>query len=101
MSHRLHYLCKQQGIYALEIVRQCLEFVLSTLDYTACQNKDLKHNLKILHQFNSNIRAHLMSLDENIEAFDSLKKLERIFIKKNIEESQSKQTDISCESTDT
>ena len=36
-----------------------------------------------------------MSLGENIEAFDSLKKnLERIFIKKNIEESQSKQTDI-------
>ena len=46
-----------------------------------------------------------MSLGENIEAFDSLKKLERIFIKKNIEESQSKQTDItkknSCESTNT
>jgi hypothetical protein len=52
------------------------------LDYTACQNKDLKHDIKILHQFNSNIRAHLMSLGENIEAFDSLKKLERIFIKK-------------------
>ena len=53
----------------------------------------------------SNIRAHLMSLGENIEAFDSLKKLERIFIKKNIKESQSKQTDItkffSCESTNT
>ena len=31
----------------------------------------------------SNIRAHLMSLGEDIEAFDSLKKLERIFIKKN------------------
>jgi hypothetical protein len=30
----------------------------------------------------SNIRAHLMSLGENMEAFDSLKKLERIFIKK-------------------
>jgi hypothetical protein len=29
--------------------------LLSTLDYTACQNKDLKHDLKILHQFNSNI----------------------------------------------
>ena len=42
----------------------------------------------------SNIKAHLMSLGEDIEAFDSLKKLERIFIKKNIEESQSKQTDI-------
>ena len=27
----------------------------------------------------SNIRAHMMSLGENIEAFDSLKKLERIF----------------------
>jgi len=37
----------------------------------------------------SNIRAHLMS-----EAFDSLKKLESIFIKKTIEESQSKQADI-------
>jgi transcriptional regulator with XRE-family HTH domain len=42
----------------------------------------------------SNLRAHLMSLGEDIEAFDSLKKLERIFIKKNIEESQSKQTNI-------
>jgi hypothetical protein len=30
----------------------------------------------------SNIKAHLMSLGEDIEAFDSLKKLERIFIKK-------------------
>ena len=36
-----------------------------------------------------------MSLGENIEAFDSLKKLERIFIKtKKIEESQSKQKNI-------
>ena len=34
-----------------------------------------------------------MSLGEDIEAFDSLKKLERMFIKKTIEESQSKQTD--------
>ena len=43
----------------------------------------------------SKIRAHLVSLGEDIEAFDSLKKLERIFIKKkNIEESQAKQTDI-------
>ena len=42
----------------------------------------------------SNIKAHLMSLGEDIEAFDSLKKLERIFIKKTIEESQSKQTNI-------
>jgi hypothetical protein len=33
-----------------------------------------------------------MSLGEDIEAFDSLKKLERIFIKKK--KSQSKQTDI-------
>ena len=31
----------------------------------------------------SNIRAHLMSLGEDTEAFDSLKKLESIFIKKN------------------
>jgi hypothetical protein len=31
----------------------------------------------------SNLRAHLMSLGEYREAFDSLKKLERIFIKKN------------------
>ena len=38
----------------------------------------------------SNIRAHLMSLGEDTEAFDSLKKLESIFIKKN----QSKQADI-------
>jgi hypothetical protein len=30
----------------------------------------------------SNLRAHLMSLGEDIDAFDSLKKLERIFIKK-------------------
>ena len=42
----------------------------------------------------SNIRAHLMSLGEDTEAFDSLKKLESIFIKKTIEESQSKQADI-------
>ena len=42
----------------------------------------------------SNKRAHLVSLGEDIEAFDSLKKLERIFIKKTIEESQSKPTDI-------
>ena len=35
-----------------------------------------------------------MSLGEDIEAYDSLKKLERIFIKKTIEESKSKQTDI-------
>ena len=42
----------------------------------------------------SNIRAHLVSLGEDIETFDSLKKLERIFIKKNMEESQVKQTDI-------
>ena len=35
-----------------------------------------------------------MSLGEDIEAFDSLKKLERIFIKKKHEESQSKQTNI-------
>ena len=42
----------------------------------------------------SNIRAHLMSLGEDTEAFDSRKKLESIFIKKNIEESQSKQADI-------
>ena len=42
----------------------------------------------------SDIQAHLMYLGENIEAVDSLKKLERILIKKTIEESQSKQTDI-------
>ena len=42
----------------------------------------------------SNLRAHLMSLGEDTDAFDSLKKLERIFIKKSIEESQSKQTNI-------
>ena len=30
----------------------------------------------------SDIQAHLMYLGENIEAVDSLKKLERIFIKK-------------------
>jgi hypothetical protein len=41
-----------------------------------------------------------MSLGEDIEAFDSLKKLERIFIKKTIKDSQSKQTN-SCESTNT
>ena len=35
-----------------------------------------------------------MSLGEDIEAFDSLKKLKRIFIKKTIEESQSKQANI-------
>ena len=35
-----------------------------------------------------------MSLVEDIEAFDSLKKPERIFIKKNIEQSQSKQANI-------
>ena len=35
-----------------------------------------------------------MSLGEDIEAFDSLKKLERIFIKRTIKESQSKRTDI-------
>ena len=42
----------------------------------------------------SNLRAHLMSLGEDTDAFDSLKKLERIYIKKSIEESQSKQTNI-------
>ena len=42
----------------------------------------------------SNLQAHLMSLGEDTDAFDSLKKLERIFIKKSIEESQSKQTNI-------
>ena len=31
----------------------------------------------------ANIRAHLMSLGEDIEAFDSLKKLERILAKKH------------------
>ena len=40
----------------------------------------------------SNLRAHLMPLGEDTDAFDSLKKLERIFIKKSIKESQSKQT---------
>jgi len=35
-----------------------------------------------------------MSLGEDTDAFDSLKKLERIFIKKFIEEFQSKQTNI-------
>jgi hypothetical protein len=35
-----------------------------------------------------------MSLDEDIEAFASLKKLERIIIEKTIEGSQSKQTDV-------
>ena len=35
-----------------------------------------------------------MSLGENTEAFDSLKKLERIFIKKTMEESQSKQANV-------
>ena len=58
------------------------KFLIAKFDCTTYQNQDLKHNFKILHQFNSNIRAHLMSLGENIEAFDSLKKLERIFIKK-------------------
>ena len=52
------------------------------------------HSISETLQSLSNIRAHLMSLGEDIEAFDSLKKLERIFIKKTIEESQSKQTDI-------
>ena len=42
----------------------------------------------------SNIQAHLMSLCEDIEAFDSLKKLDEYLTKKNIEESQSKQTNI-------
>ena len=42
----------------------------------------------------SDIQAHLMYLGENIEAVDSLKKLERILIKKTIEESQSKRTRI-------
>ena len=52
----------------------------------------------------SNLQAHLMSLGEDTDAFDSLKKLERIFIKKSIEESQSKQTSLNfflCESTNT
>ena len=35
-----------------------------------------------------------MSLGEDTEAFDSQKKLERIFIKKTMQESQSKQTNI-------
>ena len=35
-----------------------------------------------------------MSLGEDIEAFDSLKKLDEYLSKKNIEESQSKQTNI-------
>ena len=42
----------------------------------------------------SDIQAHLMYLGENIEAVDSLKKLERILIKKTIEESQSRRTRI-------
>ena len=36
----------------------------------------------------SNLRAHLMSLGEDTEAFDSLKKLERIFIKNKHESFQ-------------
>ena len=44
----------------------------------------------------SNIWAHLMSLGEDIEAFDSLKKLDKYLSKKNIEESQSKQTNWFC-----
>ena len=43
-------------------------------------------------------KTHLENYDsgigEDTDAFDSLKKLERIFIKKSIEESQSKQTNI-------
>ena len=41
-----------------------------------------------------NLRAHLMSLGEDKEAFNSRKKLERIFVKKAMEGSQSKETNI-------
>ena len=69
-------------------------------DNVESEPKENDPELGIVHSISetllslSNIRAHLVSLGEDIEAFDSLKKLERIFIKKNIEESQAKQTDI-------
>ena len=67
----------------------CLES-LGSFDPFTMKNKVMYSQHK-----NSNIRAHLMlSLGENIEAFNGLKKLEGIFIKKKIEECQSKQTDI-------
>jgi len=49
----------------------------------------------------SNIQAHLMYLGENIEAVDSLKKLERVFIKKHrrILNQTNKYYYFSCEST--
>ena len=123
LSHLLRYLCKQQGVYALKIVRQCLAFVIEYFGYYSLAEQRLKPvtflsqvDLKFPFQavleleadkfessnnvqnepnendsepekvcsiaetllYLANIRTHLMSLGEDIEAFDSLKKLERI-----------------------
>ena len=40
----------------------------------------------------SKIRTHLMALGEDQETFESLQSVERIFIKKSLEQSNSKQT---------
>ena len=41
------------------------------------------------------VRSHLQSLGENSQVFDALKSIERVFIKKSIEESHTKQTKVS------
>ena len=54
--------------------------------------------LQLCHKFSkinlaiSKIRTHLMALGEDQETFESLQSVERIFIKKSLEQSNSKQT---------
>ena len=58
----------------------CEEYSISKATISSIL-KDQKTHLE--NYDSAGIRAHLMSLGEDTEGFDSLKKLESIFIKKN------------------
>ena len=60
LSHTLHYFCKQQGIYALKIVRQCLAFVVEYFGLYSLSKQKFKTQFKNSTS-DSDIRAHLMS----------------------------------------
>ena len=64
-------------------------------DETETEQNDNKHSTHETMLALAQVRSHLQSLGENSQVFDALKSIERVFIKKSIEESHTKQTKVS------
>ena len=59
------------------------------------EQNDNKHSTHETMLALAQVRSHLQSLGENSQVFDALKSIERVFIKKSIEDSHTKQTKVS------